>query len=59
MKNYMPIVVTCCVVIPVALLIGLFFGAPLGRSSGVVGLIVILLVAAYSRRLSAAKKLER
>jgi hypothetical protein len=59
MKKYIPLIVACCVVIPSAVLLGLLAGAAFGRSAGVVGILVILLVAAYSRRLNAEKKLGR
>ncbi len=58
MKKYLPVIVTCCIVIPLAVVIGLLAGARFGRLSGVVGLFAILLVASYSRKLS-SNKLER
>ncbi len=59
MKKHVPLLVACCVVLPLALLIGLLAGAQFGSSAGVVGLLAILLIARYSRGVSAAKKLER
>ncbi len=59
MRKHVPLLVACCVVLPLALLIGLLAGAQFGASSGMVGLLAVLLIGNYSRRVSAAKKLER
>jgi hypothetical protein len=59
MKKHVPLLVACCVVLPLALLIGLSAGVVFGSSSGMIGLLGILLIGRYSRQVSAAKKLER
>jgi hypothetical protein len=59
MKKHAPVIIACCVVVPLGLLGGLLVSSLFGRSIGVVALFGILLIGAYSRRLSAAKKLEK
>ncbi len=55
----LPWIVLLILTLTVVFVIGSLVGAKLGHSSGVAGLLVILLVAVWSRRASAAKKLER
>jgi len=55
----LPWIVLLILTLPVAVLLGSLAGAQFGRWSGVVALLAILLIARYSRRVSAAKKLER
>jgi uncharacterized membrane protein len=54
----LPWIVLLILTFPFAVLIGSLAGAQFGRGSGVVGLLTILLMARYSRRVSGAKKLE-
>lgn len=55
----LPWIVLLTLTLPVAVLIGSLAGEQFGRWSGVVGMLAILLIARYSRRVSAAKKLEK
>ena len=55
----LPWIVLLILTLPVIVLVGLLVGGKLGGWSGVGALVAILLIGGYSRRVSAAKKLER
>jgi hypothetical protein len=55
----LPWIVLLILTLPVALLVGSLVGGELGRWSGVGVGLTVLLIARYSQRTSAAKKLER
>ncbi len=59
MKKHAAVIIAWCVVVPLGLLGGLLVSSLFGLCTGVVALFAILLIGAYSRRLSAAKKLEK
>jgi hypothetical protein len=56
MRKHVPLLVVCGVVLPLAFMIGLLMGAAFGASSGVAGLLALLWIVQYSRRVSGAKR---
>ncbi len=55
----LPWIVLLILTVPVVFWLALLAGAQLGHRSGAVGLLIVLLVVIFSRRISAAKKLGR